>query len=439
MGEEFDIEKRTCVAPATSGYLNQPDNGNKGHTPVVKITPTKAYVQVILLFSCICFSHVPYFSLASLQTSLNGTLGAVSVAFAYISWIVACLLTQNIISLLGLKVTIVSHHWLICLYVLGYYYRSWPTLLLSNIVIGYADGPAIATASVYANIIACSLAQAKHKDAKHYVGLFQGLVTSGALCGGAVLGNGVSALTFLLEGSQREGNATISVNFTNFSIASENMTKSDFCYSEYAQQTVSDKSYYILVGVCTVFQLISMISVIGIMDVSERAAACKSFKNTMLCFRLRTSVIGAFKTLVTVKYMLVMPIGLYCGIEIGYVLAVYSKVFIAQCLGIGFIGVGTMLYFLSSALSAVIAAKVMIYTSRAVCSIFLFIWTLTLLLFMMLWTREPSYIVILSLSVGMGVSNGSWYTLGSDDRVSKEFLSLKKSLSCRSSQGCHVM
>ena len=85
-----------------------------------------------------------------------------------------------------------------------------------------------------------------------------------------------------------------------------------------------------------------------------------------------------------------------------------------------------MLYFLSSALSAVIAAKVMIYTSRAVCSIFLFIWTLTLLLFMMLWTREPSYIVILSLSVGMGVSNGSWYTLGSGEciRLSENIVSL---------------
>ena len=36
---------------------------------------------------------------------------------------------------------------------------------------GWADGPSLAAASVYANIIACSLAKVKGEDAKHYVSI----------------------------------------------------------------------------------------------------------------------------------------------------------------------------------------------------------------------------------------------------------------------------
>ena len=311
----------TCDVKDTQGRTDDKDVRD---SPIAEITPFKAYVQVALLFVSVCFGNLPFFSLLSVQTSLNGLLGSVTGALSHFCWVVGSLLTQNIISVLGLKVTIVSHHWLVGLYVLGYYYRSWPTLLIGNIVIGWADGPALAAASVYANFIACSLAKIKGKDAKHYVGIFQGLATSGALYGGAVLGNGLSSVIFLLDESYNTGNVTTLTNATNSSFTFSNTTTSDSCDSGYAQQTVSDQAYYILLGVCTVFQLISIVSVLGVMSIPGRTATCKSLKHT--CLQVKSSLMAAFKTFAAVKYMLVMPVGFYCGLEAGYILAVYSKV-----------------------------------------------------------------------------------------------------------------
>jgi hypothetical protein len=154
----------------------------------------------MLLFTCVGFGNLPFYSLSKLQTTLNGVVGSVTTALALACWIIGSLLT-HIVSVLGLKVTIVSHHWLLGLYVLGYYHRSWPTLLIGNLMFGWADGPSLAAASVYANIIACSLAKANGKDAKHDVGIFQGLATTGALYSSAVVGNGLSSVIFILDES----------------------------------------------------------------------------------------------------------------------------------------------------------------------------------------------------------------------------------------------
>jgi hypothetical protein len=395
-----------------------PADNNPMETPIVRIGPLKAYLQVFLLFTCVSFGNLPFYSLSTLQTTLNGVLGSVSTALALACWTIGSLLTQNIVSVLGLKVTIVSHHWLLLTCVLGYYYSSWPTLLLGNIVYGWSVGPALAAASVYANIIACSLAKVKGDDAKHYVGIFQGLATTGALYSGAVVGNGLSSVIFLLDESYSEGNVT--ANATNSSYTPSNTTTSDSCDSGYAQQTVSDQAYYILLGVCTVFQLISMVSVLGVMSIPGRTATCKALKR--MCLQVKSSLITAFKTSVTMKYLLVMPIGFYSGLEINYVMAVYAKAFLARCLGIGFVGIGVMLYQISTALSSVAAAKIMVYTSRTVFSIFLFIWTMVCLLFIMFWTREPSYSIILATCIGIGVCTGSWPSIGSGECMQRDYL-----------------
>ena len=81
-----------------------------------------------------------------------------------------------------------------------------------------------------------------------------------------------------------------------------------------------------------------------------------------------------------------------------------------------------MLYQISTALSSVAAAKIMVYTSRTVFSIFLFIWTMVCLLFIMFWTREPSYSIILATCIGIGVCTGSWPSIGSGECMQRDYL-----------------
>ena len=67
-----------------------------------------------------------------------------------------------------------------------------------------------------------------------------------------------------------------------------------------------------------------MVSVLGVMSIPGRTATCKSLKH--MCLQVKSSLMITFKTPVTMKYLLVMPIGLFGGLEISYVIAVYAKV-----------------------------------------------------------------------------------------------------------------
>ena len=320
------------------GAIKEPENsqslGEEGNSepadayeeaPIVDISRPKAYIQIFLVFTSVCFGNLSYYTLTGLQTSLNGVLGSVATVIAYISWISASLFTQIMVSLLGLKVTIVLSHWVLGAYVLGFYYSSWPTQLIGGILFGLAAGPAQTTAAIYANIIACSLAKVMKKNVKHYVGLFQGLSTTGALFSGAVIGNGASALIFLVDRAYSEGitNVTLTGNF-NLSAVSNVSTNLEGCRLESTARSVSDRAYYILLGVATLSQITGGVLSLFVMRVKERSFTCMSGKRVWS--RLKCSVIGTVKTFKVAKFMLLMMIGLYSGTEAGYMLSVFAKV-----------------------------------------------------------------------------------------------------------------
>ena len=93
----------------------------KDVTPVMDISPLKAYVQVILVLYCVCFANLQFYMISSLQTSLEGVLGSVTTGLQYFFWATGSFLTRNVQSILGLKVTFVLCTWLTTVYVIGYH------------------------------------------------------------------------------------------------------------------------------------------------------------------------------------------------------------------------------------------------------------------------------------------------------------------------------
>jgi hypothetical protein len=406
------------------GAIKEPENsqslGEEGNSepadayeeaPIVEISRPKAYIQIFLVFASVCFGNLSYYTLTGLQTSLNGVLGSVATAIAYSSWMSASLFTQIMVTLLGLKVTIVLSHWVLGAYVLGFYYSTWPTQLIGSMLYGLAAGPVQTSAAIYANIIACSLAKVMKKDVKHYVGLFQGLSTTGALFSGAVIGNGASALIFLVDRAYSEGitNVTLTGNF-NLSAVSNTSTNLEGCHLESTARTVSVRAYYILLGVATLSQITGGVLSLFVMRVKERSFTCMSGKKVWSLFS--RSVIRTLKTFKVAKYMLLMMLALYTGTEAGYMLSVFAKYFVTDCIGIAFVGVAAMLYALFNAMSAVATGKIMVYTSRTVLSMCTMMWSTALCSFMLLWERQSSYAAAFVLAASIGVSNGSWTTLG---------------------------
>ena len=284
-------------------------------TPVIDITPLKAYIQVALVFSCVCFANLPFHMLSNLQTSLEGVLGSVTTGLNFFFWGSGSFLTRTVQSLLGLKVTFVLCTWLASVYVIGFIYPNWYTLAIGNLAFGLVVGLALAVGSIYANIIACSLAKAKGKDAKQYVGVLQGLVTIGGLFTGAVLGNSSSSLIIFLSEPQ---NIDIgkAVNFSN--------TTSNMCQLESATHSVSDRTYYLLIAVAGISSLSANFASFGALSVPGRTYKCMSF--IKVCSQIKLSILHIVKALFTSKYALVFVLCFYNGMEVAYFSSMFNKV-----------------------------------------------------------------------------------------------------------------
>ena len=284
-------------------------------TPVVDISPLKAYIQVTLVFFCLCFANLPFFMLGSLQTSLEGVLGSVTTGLNFFCWAIGSLLTRNVQSLLGLKVTFVLCTWLTTVYVIGYMYPTWYTLATANVAYGLVVGPALSVGSIYANIIACSLAKAKGKDAKQYVGVLQGAISIGGLFSSAVLGNILSSLIIFLSEPQNAYNMTI-INSSN--------TTSNTCQLESTVYSVSDRTYYILIAVAAISLLSAGCASFGTLSVPGRTYKCIPLVQVWLQTKL--SLLHIIKAVFTCKYGPVFLLIIYSGLESNYFLSMFNKV-----------------------------------------------------------------------------------------------------------------
>ena len=284
-------------------------------TPVIDISPLKAYIQVILVFSCVCFANLPFHIFSSLQTSLEGVLGSVTTGLQFFFWGTSSFLTRNVQSILGLKVTFVLCTWLTSVYVMGFIYPNWYTLSIGNVGYGLAVGPALSVGSVYANIIACSLAKAKGKDAKQYVGVLQGAISIGGLFTGAVLGNIFSSLIILLSEPQN-GDFGKAVNFSN--------TTSKMCQLESATHSVSDRTYYLLIAVAAISSLSANFASFGAMSVPGRMYKCMSL--IKVWSQTKLSLRRIVKALFTTKYALLFAFCFYHGMDVTYFSSMFNKV-----------------------------------------------------------------------------------------------------------------
>ena len=315
----------------TSPVSPVPLNGNKEEesrsksvieedvTPVIDISPLKAYVQVILVFYCVCFANLQFYMISSLQTSLEGVLGSVTTGLQYFFWSTGSFLTRNVQSILGLKVTFVLCTWLTSVYVIGFIYPTWYTLSIGNVAYGLVVGPALSVGSIYANIIACSLAKAKGKDAKQYIGTLQGVISIGGLYSGALLGNFFSSLIILLSEPKNvdAGNGT-------FSNATSNM-----CQLESATHSISDRTYYLLIAVAGISSLSANFASFGALSVPGRTFKCMPLLKVWSQTKL--SLLHIVKTLFTCKYALVFALSFYTGMDATYVSSMFTKVSLYDC------------------------------------------------------------------------------------------------------------
>ena len=93
------------------------------------------------------------------------------------------------------------------------------------------------------------------------------------------------------------------------------------------------------------------------------------------------------------------------------------QVYIAECVGVHFVGYVFIVYGAASAVTGVCVGKILGYVSITSVSLFIVCLNIGLVASLLIWEREPNYFVIFAMAILWGICDGSWGTLTS----SKEY------------------
>ena len=85
--------------------------------------------------------------------------------------------------------------------------------------------------------------------------------------------------------------------------------------------------------------------------------------------------------------------------------------FISDCLGVGVVGLAVIAWGITSCTFSLAIGKISYYTSRTVVAIATALLHAGMILFMLFWEREASYVMVFLTSLGWGIVDGVWMTL----------------------------
>ena len=85
--------------------------------------------------------------------------------------------------------------------------------------------------------------------------------------------------------------------------------------------------------------------------------------------------------------------------------------FVSTCLGLGAVGLAVIVYCFGVMLSSLSVGWISIHLTRTLVVVVSAFLQAGMILFMLFWEREASYVMVFLTSLGWGVVDGVWMTL----------------------------
>ncbi len=280
-----------------------------------------SYVKLVVYAVGFALFNTSFFSLASLTTSFNETLGSISLSIVYAAFPVFLFATPFLVKTLGAKTCAVGSGLCVLVYSASYFVPYWYTLIPSSLVAGVGFGLLYTSAGAIKNDEVLWCVEHWKVDPETYQGRFSAIIVSLGL-GTAVCLAGLVNLVILSAAHvhQSSPNGTCMVDIVSTSLAGNtNITT-------HHSSVVSPEAYYSLVAT------ISAISLLCILAMSVmRGAAChqcrvRSFGLKEALRSSATLAVKVVKLACTPAYGLVLPLRLNQGFVAAYFFGVFTKV-----------------------------------------------------------------------------------------------------------------
>ena len=90
--------------------------------------------------------------------------------------------------------------------------------------------------------------------------------------------------------------------------------------------------------------------------------------------------------------------------------------FISECVGVGLVGLAVVPWGLGMAFSSLVFGRISIYTPCTVlCAVSITAIQGGVLVFLLSWERQPSYVLVFLASMGWGITDGMWLTFATGE------------------------
>lgn len=312
-----DVVEREALQPLTRHELKalvKPQERRRSSLKEEKETFTfcncsdrlKAYKN--LFAACVsfiaCFGS--FLAILSLQSSINSEagLGLASSALVYGTLIIASFFGPSYVKLIGTKYALISGYILFLLYTLCNYYPSWYTLIPGAILNGIGQPPI--WIAIYAHVISVAIrySSALKESPGNAISLFAGAVAASVKLA-QVVGSLISS--FILVGIEG-GNST-----------------GDTCNDSFGSPIKPGPIFYTLISTYVLVGIFGIIVAAVFMDHlgtdQEFLSPSKMCKNYLCKY-----IVVILKTLIDWKMLLILPLIIFNGIQLGFITGVFPKV-----------------------------------------------------------------------------------------------------------------
>ena len=270
-----------------------------------------------LAFVCISFHLIfaSFLSLQALQSSINATLGFISLAVLYAFYICSSLLAPFVITVVGPKYVIAACYLCHCIYVATNFYRDYYTLIPGSILLGCASGPLWASAGVYLVGLAKEVAQILKKEAAKLISIFFGIFFLVFFLS-APVGNALSSAILLSDAGGLSAFTDRGRNASN---------SSSECIPPTQSEEVSDWAFYSLMSIYLLFDISALLmSLFGLDRIAENTTGKRTCMHIVRQFRSSLTSVG--KMLIDWRFLLLAPVFGYSGINIGIFAGIIARV-----------------------------------------------------------------------------------------------------------------
>ena len=95
----------------------------------------------------------------------------------------------------------------------------------------------------------------------------------------------------------------------------------------------------------------------------------------------------------------------------------HVQIYITECVGVKWVGFSLMCFGVSSGVGSLVTGRILSHVPRFVIMLLNLLLMLSLMIFLLLWDREPSYAVVFIVPILWGICDSIWNTVTTSEFV----------------------